>query len=114
MDGFGDGDFPRISLSATSRLATISTRNPNFILPWFLVDMGHRLGHGGVSTVALRSFTDGICFGDRGPPMPIIRKIFNRFMFGVAFTRSQLPLNAITLCAFENATRREVSSTTVL
>jgi hypothetical protein len=54
MDGFGDGDFPRISLSAASRLAIISDRNPNFILPWFLVDMGYRLGHGGVSRVALR------------------------------------------------------------
>jgi hypothetical protein len=58
MDGFGDGDFPRISLSATSRLATISARNANFVLPWFLVDMGHRLGHGGLSTVTLRIFTD--------------------------------------------------------
>lgn len=74
MDGFGDGDFPRISLSAASRLATISGRNPNFVLPWFLVDMGYRLDHGGLSTVALRTFTDAICFPDRGPPMPMIRE----------------------------------------
>jgi hypothetical protein len=66
MDGFGDGDFPRISLSAASRLATISARNPNFVLPWFLVDMGYRLGDGGLSTVAL-IFTDAICFPDCGP-----------------------------------------------
>lgn len=74
MDSLCDGHFPRISLSAASRLATISARNPNFVLPWFLVDMGHRLGHGGVSHVALRIFTDAICFPDRGPAMPMIRK----------------------------------------
>jgi hypothetical protein len=28
--------------------------------------------------------------------MPMIRKIFNRFMYGVAFTRSPLLLNTIT------------------
>jgi hypothetical protein len=74
MDGFCDDHFPRISLSAASRLAIISARNPNFVLPRFLIDMGHRLGNGGLSTIALKEFTEPVCSLDQRPfANPIIR-----------------------------------------